>query len=124
MNKKVMAIVAVIALVAILGVCLVACNTESVSKKLEKKEYNVAKLNEDSTGLAGKAYAIVKGVDGFKEGLFAAKSSDQVLAVWFDDTDAAKEFEANKGLALLFDKVTRVGKVVYAGTEQGVKDAK
>ena len=124
MNKKVMAIVAVIALVAILGICLVACNTESVSKKLEKKEYNVAKLNEDSTGLAGIAYAIVKGVDGFKEGLFAAKSSDQVLAVWFDDTDAAKEFEANKGLALLFDKVTRVGKVVYAGTEQGIKDAK
>lgn len=39
MNKKVMALVAVIALVAILGVCLVACNAESIQKKLEKAGY-------------------------------------------------------------------------------------
>lgn len=39
MNKKVMSIIAVIALVAILGVCLVACNAESISNKLEKAGY-------------------------------------------------------------------------------------
>lgn len=39
MSKKVMAVVAVVALVAILGICLVACNAESIQKKLEKADY-------------------------------------------------------------------------------------
>lgn len=38
-EQKVMAVVAVVALVAILGICLVACNAESIQKKLEKADY-------------------------------------------------------------------------------------
>lgn len=125
MNKKVMAIVAVIALVAILGICLVACNAESVSKKLEKKDYTVAALSEKSTGLGQVVYNIVKGVEGFEQGVIAANSDgDSVAVVWFDSTDAAKSFETNKLITTVVEKVSRVGKVVYVGTEQGVKDAK
>lgn len=122
MNKKVMALVAVIALVAILGICLVACNAESVSKKLEKKDYTVSALSEKSTGIGKSVYNIVKGVEGFDQGVAAANSNgESVVVVWFDNTDAAKSFESSK---LTFaKKVSRVGKVVYVGTEQGVKDA-
>lgn len=125
MNKKVMAVVAVVALVAILGICLVACNAESVSKKLEKKDYSVSALSEKSTGFGSTVYGIVKGVDGFDQGVFAMNSDgDYVAVVWFDSTDAAKDFESNKLVTTVAKKVSRVGKVVYAGTEQGVKDAK
>lgn len=126
MNKKVMAIVAVIALVAILGICLVACNAESVSKKLEKKDYTVSALSEKTTDTIGKTvYGIVKGVEGFEQGVIAINSDgDAVAVVWFDSTDAAKDFESNKFITALSEKVSRVGKVVYVGTEQGVKDAK
>lgn len=125
MSKKVMAVVAVVALVAILGICLVACNAESVSKKLEKKDYTVSALSEKSTGLGKSVYNIVKGVEGFDQGVIAANSNgDSVAVVWFDNTDAAKNFETNKLITTFSEKVSRVGKVVYVGTEQGVKDAK
>lgn len=125
MSKKVIAVVAVVALVAILGICLVACNAESVSKKLEKKDYTVSALSEKSTGLGKSVYNIVKGVEGFDQGVIAANSNgDSVAVVWFDNTDAAKDFETNKLITAFAEKVSRVGKVVYVGTEQGVKDAK
>lgn len=124
MNKKVMALVAVIALVAILGVCLVACNAESVSKKLEGKDYSVAALSEKSTGVGATVYGVVKGIEGFKEGLVAAKGTDFVVVVWFNDTDSAQKLENSKVVTAFAKKVSRVGKVVYLGTEQGVKDAK
>lgn len=129
MNKKVMAIVAVIALVAILGICLVACNAESVSKKLEKKDYTVIALSENTTDATGKMlYKLLASEDGFKEGLIASKgTSEGVIVIWFNTTDAAKDFESDAKTSfagMKIEKVSRVGKVVYAGTEQGVKDAK
>ncbi len=123
MNKKVMAIVAVIALVAILGICLVACNAQSVSKKLKGKDYSVAALSDKSSGVGSTVYGVVKGIEGFKEGLVAAKGTDSVVVVWFDNTDSAKKLENSKVITTFAKKVSRVGKVVYIGTEQGVKDA-
>ena len=79
MSKKVMAVVAVVALVAILGICLVACNAESVSKKLEKKDYTVSALSEKSTGLGKSVYNIVKGVEGFDQGVIAVNSHQLLL---------------------------------------------
>lgn len=123
MKKKALIIVAVIALVAILGVCLVACNASSVSKSLDKKGYTVVTLNEDASGLiASTAYTLLKNNSSFEEGIFATKSSDSVGVVWFKDTDAAEEFEAN--ISKVSKKTARLSKVVYFGTEQGVKDAK
>ena len=97
MSKKVMAVVAVVALVAILGICLVACNAESIQKKLEKADYTCTSYE-----------------------------ADYVTVTKFANTDDAKEYESSVptasvgGIKLV---VKRIGKVCYYGTEQGVKDA-
>ena len=119
MNKKVMAIVAVIALVAILGVCLVACNAQSISNKLEKAGYACEKYeagkDDDGASIEWKVVAKKKGLN-----------ADYVTVTKFANTDDAKEYEANiptgsiGGFKVV---VKRVGKVCYYGTEQGVKDA-
>ena len=44
MNKKVISIIAIVCIVAILGICLVACNADSYAKKLEKEMKNAAKV--------------------------------------------------------------------------------
>lgn len=122
MNKKIVAIVAIIALVAVLGICLVACNSNTVGDKLEKKGYTVAKLNEDSTGTAKAIYNTMKSNSDFKEGVSAAKDSDYVIVLWFETKDAATKV-ANDKLITLTNTVKQSEKVVYIGTEQGVKDA-
>lgn len=119
MNKKVMAIVAVIALVAILGICLVACNAESIQKKLEKADYSCtsyeAGKDDDGASIEWKVYAKKNGLN-----------ADYVTVTKFTNTDDAKEYEANVptgsvgGFTVV---VKRIGKVCYYGTEQGVKDA-
>ena len=116
MNKKVMAIVAVIALVAILGICLVACNAESYEKKLEKAGYTVKSMTADEAK-----------EDGAEWGVSGVKGTDMVSVIKFANTDDAKEFEKNvPTVSFGGDKVVveRQGKIVFYGTEQGVKDAK
>ncbi len=122
-NKKVLAIVAVIALVAVLGVCFAACNADSYTKKLEKAGYTVG------------SYTAEKSEEGKIEwGLTGVKLGDTVTVVKYKKTDDAKAAESNwqatingtggwSGLAGL-EKVYRTGKIVIFGTEQGVKDAK
>ncbi|MDE6060838.1 MAG: hypothetical protein K2G31_05150 [Clostridia bacterium] len=122
MKKKIVAIVAVVALVAVLGICLVACNSNTVGDKLEKKGYTVSKLNEDSTGVAKTIYNTMKNNSDFKEGVSAAKDSDYVIVLWFETKDAATSV-ANDKIINLTSTVKQVEKVVYIGTEQGVKDA-
>ncbi len=125
MNKKVMAIVAVIALVAILGVCLVACNAESIQKKLEKKDYVVhvasdTELKVMNVGLTaldceGKIEWMVSGTNG----------DDYVSVTKFEKSADAKKYrDKNKDNIPDGYKVSLVGTVLYVGTEQGVKDAK
>lgn len=111
-----MAIVAVIALVAILGICLVACNAESYEKKLEKAGYNVTSMSADEAK-----------DEGAEWGVAARKGTDIVYVVKFAKTDDAKEFEKNVptiGVGSFKVVVDRVGSIVIYGTEQGVKDAK
>lgn len=127
-SKKIIALVAIVALVAILGVCLVACNADSVSKSLEKKGYTAGKLTEDSKGFGAIVYGIVSTNDSFKEGVFAVKDTDSVAVIWFNDADEAKKMEESlsksTALKVFSVKVDRSSKVLYVGTEQGVKDAK
>ena len=69
-------------------------------------------------------YSALKNNSDFEEGIVAAKDKDtMVIVVWFKSSDAAESFKGNALLKSL-EKVERVGKIVYAGTEQGVKDAK
>lgn len=119
MSKKVMAVVAVVALVAILGICLVACNAESIQKKLEKANYTCtsyeAGKDDDGASIEWKVVAMKNGLN-----------ADYVTVTKFAETDDAKEYESSVptasvgGIKLV---VKRIGKVCYYGTEQGVKDA-
>ncbi len=119
MSKKVMAVVAVVALVAILGICLVACNAESIQKKLEKAGYTCTsyEAGKDDDGASIEWKVVAK-----KNGL----NADYVTVTKFANTDDAKEYESSVptasvgGIKLV---VKRIGKVCYYGTEQGVKDA-
>lgn len=115
MNKKVMAIVAVIALVAILGICLVACNADSVEKKLEKEGYTILYKKTDVS-------------DSVEWSVSAVKGSDSVIVTKYKNSDDAKKAESDANTTVLgvkaFESVKRVGNVLYTGTEQGVKDAK
>lgn len=96
-NKKLIAIIAIVALVAILGVCLVACNADSVEKKLNNKGYTVIKINENSTDFTVKTlYSALKNNSDFEEGIVAAKDKDtMVIVVWFKSSDAAESFKGN-----------------------------
>ena len=120
MNKKVVVIIAVIALVAILAVCLTACNADSISKKLDKAGYVVTSVDQDDIG---DDVAIEWGVAGVK-GEFSLSgeiSGDMVTVIKFAELDDAKKYaeEAEKSKMT----VKRISKIVYVGTEQGVKDA-
>jgi hypothetical protein len=121
MNKKVISIVAIVCLVAILGICLVACNADSYVKKLEKAGYMVTKLDGEDAKEEMGAEGIKWMVMGIKMDFM---SPDSVIVICFDKADDAKAFaEAMEGE----DETEHVevsGKIVFIGTEQGVKDAK
>lgn len=119
MSKKVMAVVAVVALVVILGICLVACNAESIQKKLEKADYTCTsyEAGKDDEGASIEWKVVAK-----KKGL----NADYVTVTKFANTDDAKEYEKNVATGSVGGftvVVKRIGKVCYKGTEQGVKDA-
>lgn len=123
MNKKVISIVAIIALVAILGVCLVACNADSYAKKLEKAGYTVGKMTDEETAAFAEKYnldtEIVWAVGG-------TKGKDNVTILAFADKDDAESIanNLNKVVGIIGMKAEAKGKIVFVGTEQGVKDAK
>ncbi len=119
MSKKVMAVVAVVALVAILGICLVACNAESYEKKLEKKGYTVvtSEADEDDDVEIEWTVSATKKGDGLLE-------VDAVTIVKYAETDDAKDAESDAKKIFGEDGVYRIGKIVMAGTKQGIKDAK
>lgn len=120
MNKKVISIIAIVAIIAILGVVLVACNADSYQKKLEKAGYEVVVIEGDEAD--EEADADVEWIVTASKGL-----TEYVSVVKFKDTDDAKEFESNAVTGSGFGmKVVceRSGKIVFYGTEQGVKDAK
>lgn len=115
MNKKrVLAIIAIVAIVAIMTVCLCACNAESITKKLEKKGYTCVSSENDD-----KDATIAWTVTG-------TTLKDTVTVTKYNNADDAKDAEANVPTGSALGKKVvckRVGKVVYYGTEQGVKDA-
>ena len=118
MKKTIIAIVAVIALVAILGVVLMACNADSYKSKLERKGYSVtvSERNDDNVewSLTASKGALLNG--------------DSVSIAKYKTVDDAKKAEQDlKDLqdnGLVSYEVYRSGKIVMAGTKQGVKDAK
>ncbi len=118
MNKKVIiSIIAVILLVAVLGTVLVACSKEDYQKRLEKKGYKLGSLTDGlgAFGLSSNTYEwTLSGTNG----------DDYVSIVKYRNADDAKKAydDAKKDLKDGY-AVKKVGKIVIAGTKQGVKDA-
>ncbi len=126
---KIVAIVAALALVCILTVCLVACNNaEDFEKRLKDKDYiTVTMSKEQISDLVGTEDAddVEWIVSGMKGDLMSG-SGDAVYVVKFKSEDKAKEMENemksdSDGSGTKFE---RNGKIFIFGTEQGVKDAK
>ena len=113
MKKNIGKILAVILVVALLATVLCA---ESFTKKLEKKGYTVSSAETDKEDAS-----IVWSVS-------AVKSTTEAVTIYkFKTTDDAEKFEkdAPTGKVGKYSLVVkRTGKIVYYGTEQGVKDAK
>jgi len=127
MKKNIVAIVAIIALVAVLGVVLCACNADSYQKKLEKAGYTVEVMSEED---AEEAF----GEDSEVEwAVYAIKAGDGGLISKVVDADAgyvikfadkADAEDAEKDAEDAGFTVYRSGKIVIAGSEGFVKDAK
>ena len=123
MNKKVISIVAIIALVAILGVCLVACNADSYAKKLEGKGYTVAKMTDEEA----EEFAQETGLNiEILWGVAANKGTDSVSILAFSNKEDAESIANVLNMVAGFTgmKAEAKGKIVFMGTEQGIKDAK
>ncbi len=128
--KKTLSIVAVLALVAILTVALVACVPSDPDKavaNLEEADYVVVKIEADDaiTGLA------LKAIDGCVASVSGTNLEEYVSIYYFEDAKSAKAFyeDAKEQWDKMDDeekegqKFGKSGKVVYSGTEAGVKAA-
>lgn len=123
--KKTLSIVAIVALVAICCVALVACfpsNPTDAKANLEKNGYVAAedKLTAVALSLVG-----IKGIDSIITG---TNGDDYCTLVYFEDANKAKDAYA-KIEEYVKDKdgkavIKKSGKVIYYGTDAGVKAAK
>ena len=133
MKKKIIALVAIVALIAIVAVCLTACNADSIAKKLDNNDYSVVSGTAEEVaesefvrliGISAEEMDVQWLVIGVKGSFtdFLTGETDYVMFYKFNDADDAKKAteadEAPEGVS-----VKRIGKIVYIGTEQGVKDA-
>ena len=130
MKKNIIAITASVLLLAILSLCLVACNADYYEKKLEKKGYTVEDVSNktlrEEFGFTSEDLEDIEWAElGYKY-KFAQSETDLVLIIKFDNLDKAKEVE-NELLDAMDDEdyaVHRSGRVVIMGTQKAVEDAK
>lgn len=124
--KKLLSILACLALVLTLASC-VAGNAAAAQKKLEKKGYTVD-VTTEVVNVAIKAANLLRDTDKqlpfCEEAISASKknedgSYESVSAAWFKSAKDAKAYyewlDSPKNYTLK-------GKVVYSGSEQGIKD--
>lgn len=112
--KKLVGIVAIVTVLMILGTCLIACNASTNSSvyksRLEGKGYTVTNIDVTVVPRA------------MEWGLYAAKDGNIVTVALFkteeDAKDAEQESKDNSYTTY------RSGKLLIAGSEQGVKDAR
>ena len=114
--KKLAGIIAIIALLVIVCTCSVACmsgvstNSSDYRSRLEGKGYTVTNID---VSLVQK---------DMEWGLYSTHNSDYVTVALFKNEDDAKEAEQESKDSNF--STYRSGKLVIAGTEQGVKDAR
>ncbi|MBO5775990.1 MAG: hypothetical protein J6V83_00970 [Clostridia bacterium] len=134
--KKVISITAVIALVAVLTLALVACvpaDPDKAAANLEEAGYIVSNVKaSQGTGVQLGLNAVAKGCVAMVTGtLISTAGTESVAICYFNSAEDAKAYyekikaeydelddEEKEGY-----KFGKSGKVIYAGTEAGVKAA-
>ena len=110
--KKLTGIIAIVALLVIVCTCSVACissvstNSSDYRSRLEGKGYTVTNIDVSLV------------TREMEWGLYATHNGDSVTVALFKNEDDAKAAEQESYTTY------RSGKLVMAGTEQGVKDAR
>lgn len=130
--RKILKIVSIIALFAILATVLVACIPNDPAKaedNLKDAEYTVFAYKEDDVGFkAATGFLEIIGVKNVTAFVTAIKGEDGIALIYFEDSAAAKEnYTAIEEYYKEEDEdavIKRSGKVIYAGTEQAIKDVK
>lgn len=132
--KKTISIISLVLVLVILTACLVGCapaNENKAKAKLEKKGYTVEIMSGEEMNEILQQYAGMPLNFGAKGMLSATKGMDEIAAIWFESKEKAEDFEGIINLAMdamggqmgPIDFIYGVkGKVLYMGTEQGVKD--
>lgn len=132
--KKTISIISLVLVLVILTACLVGCapaNENKAKAKLEKKGYTVEIMSGEEMNEMLQQYAGMPLNFGAKGMMSATKGMDEIAAIWFESKEKAEDFEGIINLAMdamggqmgQIDFIYGVkGKVLYMGTEQGVKD--
>lgn len=124
-NKKIAIVIAVLSLVAILTVCLVACNNQKdFEKRLKDKDYIVTSMtSEQLEDIVGESIAEVEwAVMGMKGSSLG--EGDYVVVIKCKNESDAKDAEKELGEGMEDGfKFVRKGKIVILGTEKAVEDA-
>lgn len=134
--KKTLSIVAMIALVAVLGIALVACipsDPDKAAANLKEEGYTVTVAKaSDGTGVKmgleltyGKGCIAVVDASLVSVSLAQGVDGEIIKIIYFNDSDSAKAYwetikddEVEEGYV-----AKRSGKIVYGGTEAAVKAA-
>ncbi len=120
--KKKLLIVAIIALVAMLGMVFVACNPDSYADKLEKKGYYVI-MHEWDEPLDGVKWSIVARKHYYDEN--ETLQMDEVRLYYFEDKEDAQETARMQQIINGKDRVYSSGKLVIIGSSvEALEDAK
>lgn len=130
--RKTLKKVSLIALFAILATVLVACIPNDPAKaedNLKDAGYTVfAYKNGDPGFSVATVFLELIGVDKVTAFVTALKGEDAIELIYFEDSATAKEnYTAIEEYYKENDKdavIKRSGKVIYAGTEQAIKDVK
>lgn len=132
--KKTISVISLVLVLVILTACLVGCapaNENKAKAKLEKKGYTVEIMSGEEMNEMLQQYAGMPLNFGAKGMMSATKGMDEIAAIWFESKEKAEDFEGIINLAMdamggqmgEIDFIYGVkGKVLYMGTEQGVKD--
>ena len=132
--KKTISVISLVLVLVILTACLVGCapaNENKAKAKLEKKGYTVEIVSGEEMNEMLQQYAGMPLNFGAKGMMSATKGMDEIAAIWFESKEKAEDFESIINLAMDavggqmsgIDFIYGVkGKVLYMGTEQGVKD--
>lgn len=132
--KKTISVISLVLVLVILTACLVGCapaNENKAKAKLEKKGYTVEIMSGEEMDAMLQQYAGMPLNFGAKGMMLATKGVDEIAAIWFESKEKAEDFEGIINLAMDMmgsqmggiDFIYGVkGKVLYFGTEQGVKD--